>query len=81
MFGSDLPVEGGESGQFSWRDGPLLSAMKNGDWVVLDEVVLLLSITFVKLQVYFHSYYNVFSFNTKSINNCLPNVLPVYIFN
>ena len=23
---------------FAWRDGPLLRALKNGDWVLLDEV-------------------------------------------
>ena len=38
MFGSDLPVEGGEAGQFVWRDGPLLKALKAGHWIVLDEV-------------------------------------------
>ncbi|KAI9142687.1 hypothetical protein BKA69DRAFT_1123750 [Paraphysoderma sedebokerense] len=40
LFGSDLPVEGGEGGEFSWRDGPFLRAMKNGDWVLLDELNL-----------------------------------------
>ena len=38
LFGADLPVEGGDAGQFEWRDGPLLRALKNGYWVVLDEV-------------------------------------------
>ena len=38
LFGADLPVEGGEAGQFVWRDGPLLKALKAGHWVVLDEV-------------------------------------------
>ena len=38
MFGADLPVEKGKGGEFSWRDGPLLAAMKAGHWVVLDEV-------------------------------------------
>ncbi len=38
LFGADLPVEGGEGGQFAWRDGPLLTALKGGHWVVLDEV-------------------------------------------
>ena len=41
LFGSDLPVEGGEAGQFVWRDGPLLKALKAGHWIVLDEVILL----------------------------------------
>lgn len=42
LFGADLPVEGGEAGQFVWRDGPLLKALKAGHWIVLDEVILLL---------------------------------------
>nr|XP_022918861.1 midasin [Onthophagus taurus] len=40
LFGADLPVEGGKSGQFSWRDGPLLQALKKGHWVLLDELNL-----------------------------------------
>jgi midasin len=40
LFGSDLPVEGGKSGEFEWKDAPFLSAMKNGDWVLLDEMNL-----------------------------------------
>lgn len=39
LFGADLPVEGGEAGQFVWRDGPLLKALKAGHWIVLDEVI------------------------------------------
>ena len=38
LFGADLPVEGGKGVNFAWRDGPLLRALKNGDWVLLDEV-------------------------------------------
>ena len=38
LFGADLPVEGGSAGQFEWRDGPLLRALKAGHWIVLDEV-------------------------------------------
>jgi midasin (ATPase involved in ribosome maturation) len=38
LFGADLPVEGGVGGQFAWRDGPFLQALKAGDWIVLDEV-------------------------------------------
>lgn len=38
LFGTDLPVEGGKGGEFVWRDGPLLAALKAGHWVVLDEV-------------------------------------------
>ena len=38
LFGADLPVEGGRGGEFAWRDGPLLQALKAGHWVVLDEV-------------------------------------------
>ncbi|GAB1601935.1 midasin-like [Argonauta hians] len=40
LFGADLPVEGEGSGMFSWRDGPLLQALKNGQWVILDELNL-----------------------------------------
>ncbi|KAL0096148.1 P-loop containing nucleoside triphosphate hydrolase protein [Phycomyces blakesleeanus] len=40
LFGSDLPVEGGSSGEFAWRDAPFLQAMKDGDWVLLDELNL-----------------------------------------
>ena len=39
LFGSDLPVEG-SSGEFAWRDGPLLQALKEGAWVLLDELNL-----------------------------------------
>ena len=38
LFGTDLPVEGGKGGEFAWRDGPLLRALKAGHWVVFDEV-------------------------------------------
>ncbi|XP_055005322.1 midasin-like isoform X2 [Boleophthalmus pectinirostris] len=40
LFGTDLPVEGGKGGEFAWRDGPLLSALKKGHWIVLDELNL-----------------------------------------
>lgn len=40
LFGSDVPVEGGQAGTFAWRDAPFLKAMKNGDWVLLDEMNL-----------------------------------------
>ncbi|XP_044727018.1 midasin-like, partial [Chrysoperla carnea] len=40
LFGSDLPVEGGQGGEFCWRDGPFLRALKNGDWILLDELNL-----------------------------------------
>jgi midasin len=40
LFGTDLPTEGGKPGEFSWRDGPLLSALKAGDWIILDELNL-----------------------------------------
>ncbi|OQR67775.1 midasin-like, partial [Tropilaelaps mercedesae] len=40
LFGADLPVEGGVGGRFQWRDGPLLRALKRGDWVLLDELNL-----------------------------------------
>lgn len=40
LLGSDLPVEGGAGGQFRWSDGIFLSALKAGDWVLLDELNL-----------------------------------------
>ncbi|KND03960.1 uncharacterized protein SPPG_08934 [Spizellomyces punctatus DAOM BR117] len=41
LFGTDLPVEGtGNAGRFAWCDGPFLSAMKRGEWVLLDELNL-----------------------------------------
>jgi midasin len=40
LFGSDVPVEGGQAGNFAWRDAPFLKAMKKGDWVLLDEMNL-----------------------------------------
>ncbi|PVV04460.1 hypothetical protein BB560_001040 [Smittium megazygosporum] len=40
LFGTDLPIENGEMGQFEWRDAPFLKAMQNGDWVLLDEINL-----------------------------------------
>ncbi|KAJ1819581.1 AAA ATPase midasin, partial [Coemansia sp. RSA 2598] len=36
LFGSDLPVDGG----FAWCDAPFLQALKQGDWVLLDEINL-----------------------------------------
>lgn len=33
-------MEGGKPGEFSWRDGPFLRALKNGDWILLDELNL-----------------------------------------
>ena len=38
LFGCDLPDESGKG--FSWRDGPLLKALKHGHWVLLDEMNL-----------------------------------------
>lgn len=40
LFGADLPVEGGIGGQFAWHDGPLLQALKQGHWILLDELNL-----------------------------------------
>ena len=41
LFGSDLPdVQSGQAGKFRWQDGPLLKAIKNNQWIILDEVSL-----------------------------------------
>ncbi len=40
LLGADLPVDGGLPGEFAWADGPLLAALKAGDWVLLDELNL-----------------------------------------
>ncbi|CAL8083642.1 unnamed protein product [Calicophoron daubneyi] len=40
LFGCDLPVEGADAGVFAWRDGPLLQALRRGQWIVLDEMNL-----------------------------------------
>ncbi|KAH7907327.1 midasin [Hygrophoropsis aurantiaca] len=40
LFGSDLPVENGAAGEFSWRDAEFLKAVQEGHWVLLDEMNL-----------------------------------------
>lgn len=40
LFGSDVPIEGAEAGNFGWRDAPFLRAMQKGEWVLLDEMNL-----------------------------------------
>lgn len=40
LFGCDVPVAGADTGNFAWRDAPFLRAMKNGEWVLLDEMNL-----------------------------------------
>uniref|UniRef100_A0A5S6QIN1 Midasin n=1 Tax=Trichuris muris TaxID=70415 RepID=A0A5S6QIN1_TRIMR len=41
LFGMDMPVVLDNGRQtFAWKDGPLLSAIKNGHWVLLDEMNL-----------------------------------------
>ncbi|KAF8388344.1 hypothetical protein HHK36_027010 [Tetracentron sinense] len=40
LLGSDLPVEGEAGMKFAWSDGILLQALKNGSWVLLDELNL-----------------------------------------
>ncbi|KAI4205523.1 MAG: hypothetical protein LQ350_000302 [Teloschistes chrysophthalmus] len=40
LFGSDVPIEDGNVGQFEWRDAPFLRAMQTGEWVLLDEMNL-----------------------------------------
>jgi midasin len=39
LFGSDIPcIDENGSPTFEWRDGPILKAIKEGSWVLLDEV-------------------------------------------
>ncbi|KAI8873381.1 P-loop containing nucleoside triphosphate hydrolase protein, partial [Ramicandelaber brevisporus] len=44
LFGSDMPVEQDQQPSadplFAWRDAPFLAAVRNGDWVLLDEANL-----------------------------------------
>ena len=40
LLGADLPVEGAQAGTYAWQDGAFLSAMRNGHWVILDELNL-----------------------------------------
>ncbi|GAA0141094.1 hypothetical protein LIER_02318 [Lithospermum erythrorhizon] len=40
LLGSDLPVESDDGVQFAWSDGILLQAIKDGSWVLLDELNL-----------------------------------------
>ncbi|KIW15707.1 hypothetical protein PV08_05757 [Exophiala spinifera] len=40
LFGADTPSEGEHMGNFCWQNGPLLDAMQNGGWVLLDEMNL-----------------------------------------
>ena len=40
LFGADAPTEGEKAGSFSWRNGPFLTALQDGGWVLLDEMNL-----------------------------------------
>ncbi|PNS16126.1 Midasin [Sphaceloma murrayae] len=40
LFGSDVPTEGEGMATFAWRDASFLRAMKQGEWVLLDEMNL-----------------------------------------
>ncbi|KAJ4836844.1 hypothetical protein Tsubulata_018473 [Turnera subulata] len=40
LLGSDLPVESNDGLKFAWSDGILLQALKEGSWVLLDELNL-----------------------------------------
>lgn len=54
LFGADLPVESKRKIAFKWRDGPFLKALKNGDWILLDEVSSCVSHTLNSLnQIHF----------------------------
>lgn len=56
LFGSDLPVEGATGGTFAWRDGPLLKALKAGNWVVFDEVFNYFINLLLRINVYYCSF-------------------------
>lgn len=40
FIGGYIPKPGGKPGEFVWKDGILVDAMKHGDWVVFDEINL-----------------------------------------
>jgi midasin len=40
LLGADLPAAGGGAAEFAWADGPLLTALRAGAWVLLDELNL-----------------------------------------
>eukprot|EP00127_Corallochytrium_limacisporum_P003804 Clim_evm18s153 gene=Clim_evmTU18s153 len=40
LFGADMPNEELVGPRFQWRDGPFLTALKEGHWVILDEINL-----------------------------------------
>lgn len=40
LFGTDVPVEGAEAGNFVWQNAPFLEAMQKGEWVLLDVSIL-----------------------------------------
>ncbi|KAI1718698.1 AAA domain (dynein-related subfamily) domain-containing protein [Ditylenchus destructor] len=41
LFGSDVPVQGGDGKiSFAWKDGPVLTAIKQNAWILLDEMNL-----------------------------------------
>lgn len=40
LFGTDVPIEGEDAGNFAWKDAPFLQAMQKGEWVLLDEMNL-----------------------------------------
>ena len=40
LFGSDLPSKDEAIGSFSWHDGPVLTALKQGSWILFDELNL-----------------------------------------
>lgn len=79
LFGSDLPdVESGQAGKFKWHDGPLLTAIKNNQWIILDEVrQLIIYRGFVLLLDLIEKKLYLFLFLSK---DTLTNVIYHYIF-
>lgn len=47
LFGTDVPVEGAEAGNFVWQNAPFLEAMQKGEWVLLDVSLLRYSFLFL----------------------------------
>jgi midasin len=75
-----LPVEGGVGGQFAWRDGPFLQALKAGDWIVLDEVGAAVLILWTPVVIFQYFQLNLASQSVlEALNACLDHRGEVFI--